>query len=306
MRRIRTALLALVIVPAVSSLTIADTQPNPYLSVVERNPFGLKDPPPPPPETPPQPVVPLAKVALTGIITTFGPPRVFVEITEQEPGKPANVKKPILREGEREGSVEILSIDVANNSIRIRNGSVETNITFEVAKATSGAGPGAATIVPSMSTAAAQMAHPGGAAGAGSPTIISPGGASAPGRAGTGVSLFGGASPAVPSPTSNPGYSPTAYASVGNSGSAYSPASSLGNNLSAGVSTYGAGAGISRPLRTDSNYQPPMTSEQSHTTLRAATESVRRPGFVPPPVPPMPGEQAPPPVPGGTQPGAIH
>jgi len=74
----------------------------------------------------PAPVVPLAKVVLTGLTTMFGRPIAMVEITEQEAGKTPNVKKPIMRIGEKEGPVELLSIDIANNLIRIKNGPVET------------------------------------------------------------------------------------------------------------------------------------------------------------------------------------
>src|SRR5215212_2083017 len=85
-----------------------DAKQNPYLSIVDRNPFGLKDPPPPPDPTPVAPIVPPAKVILTGITSLFGPSskRALIEITDQEPGKPATVRRPILREGERDGSVE--------------------------------------------------------------------------------------------------------------------------------------------------------------------------------------------------------
>ena len=42
MRRPKSIALALALVASVSSFCLADTQPNPYLSVVDRNPFGLK------------------------------------------------------------------------------------------------------------------------------------------------------------------------------------------------------------------------------------------------------------------------
>src|SRR5437763_5237458 len=80
----------------------AEAKSNPYLTIVDRNPFGLKPPPPPADPTPPAPVVPPAKVILTGITSLFGPSnkRALLEITEQEPGKPPETKKPILKEGE--------------------------------------------------------------------------------------------------------------------------------------------------------------------------------------------------------------
>jgi len=83
-----------------------EAQNNPYQAIVERNPFGLKPPPPPPDPTPVAPVTPPGKVILTGITSMFGPThRALLEITEQEAGKGATTRKPILREGERDGAV---------------------------------------------------------------------------------------------------------------------------------------------------------------------------------------------------------
>src|SRR3954462_2303284 len=108
---------------ALADRASAEAKANPYLSIVDRNPFGLKPPPPPPDPTPVVPLVPPAKVVLTGITSLFGPTskRALLEITEQEPGKPANVRKPILREGERDGAVEVLSIDLEKNLVHIKN-----------------------------------------------------------------------------------------------------------------------------------------------------------------------------------------
>jgi len=62
--------------------------------------------------------------------------RVLLEITEQEAGKAPVVHKPILREGEREGSIEVVSIDIEKGLVKIRNAGNETNITFEAPKIT--------------------------------------------------------------------------------------------------------------------------------------------------------------------------
>jgi len=80
------------------------------------------------------PMVPLGKVVLTGITSLGGSPRALLEITEQEAGKPGATRRPGLREGERDGSVEVLSIDSERALVRIRNAGVETNISFEVPK----------------------------------------------------------------------------------------------------------------------------------------------------------------------------
>ncbi|HUR44902.1 MAG TPA: hypothetical protein VMZ27_03420 [Candidatus Saccharimonadales bacterium] len=166
----------------------SEAKQNPYLTIVDRNPFGLKPPPPPPDPTPVQPVVPPAKVVLTGITSLFGPTskRALLEITEQEPGKPANVVKPILREGDRVGSVEVVSIDLDKNLVRIKNGGQESDLKFadpstQTAKAT----PGVQT--PPIPT---PLPHPGAPQAANGPTIISPGSADNSSR-GSSVAMYG-------------------------------------------------------------------------------------------------------------------
>src|SRR3954469_21768014 len=147
----------------------SDAKPNPYLSIVDRNPFGLKDPPPPPDPTPVAPIVPPAKVILTGITSIFGASskRALLEITEQEPGKPASVRKPILREGERDGSVEMVSIDLEKNIVHIRNGGQEFDLKFEDPSKSMSVAAHPASIPPPLTP-------PPTGASSGSPTIISP------------------------------------------------------------------------------------------------------------------------------------
>jgi len=199
----------------VSSLW-ADARPNPYSSIADRNPFGIKPPPPPPVVTPPEVVAPQAKVVLTGVTSMFGPPRALLEITESEPGKGPVVSKRILREGDRDGSIEVLAIDVGNTSVRIRNGTVETNIVFAEAK-TGPTGPGTpgafptppGTFVPPTPPNPLGALHQPGAPNPGAnPYIISPGGNSA-GRSGSGVTLTGAAIPGAP--TTPAGTTPGAY-----------------------------------------------------------------------------------------------
>ena len=201
-KRLVFASMALTCVGATASLW-ADARPNPYFSIVERNPFGIKPPPPLPPPDQPQAAAPLAKVVLTGVTSMFGPPRALLEITESEPGKGPTVNKRILREGDRDGSIEILAIDVANTSVRIKNGPVETNLVFEVAKAGPGTPGGFPTPpphqfvppIPGSPMGAINPNSPGAPNTGASPYIVSPGGG---GRAGSGVTLTGATSPATP------------------------------------------------------------------------------------------------------------
>lgn len=207
---------------------------NPYATIVDRNPFALKPPPPPPP--PPEqtaPPVPMAKVTLTGLLSTFGEPRVLLEIIEDGgKGAAATAKKPILREGEREGSVEILSIDVVKNTVLLRNSGVETNITFTVAKSgPAPGGPGVPGAPPAFTPPPINVPQPQNPQASASPTVISPGGGN---QGGGGVTLMGN-----------------------NAGSAAVP-SALGTTADGGMRTI-----PSRPLRTEHAGMPPMTKEQS-------------------------------------------
>ena len=131
---ISNACLAAALLATASLPVAADVKPNPYESIVERNPFGLKPPlPPAPPEDPSAktPPAPPATVELTGITSILSSKCALFEIVPG-PGKP--MIKPILKEGERIESVEVVSINVEKNEVTIKNGSLVTNLTFKVAK----------------------------------------------------------------------------------------------------------------------------------------------------------------------------
>lgn len=118
-----------------------EVKSNPYEGIVERNPFGLKPPPPPPdPSTnaPPPPATPPAQVEVTGFLSVLSSKKVLLEVIPA-PGKP--MLKPVLSEGERIESVEVLAINVEKNEVTIKNGNAVTNLTFKVAKSTGPAAP---------------------------------------------------------------------------------------------------------------------------------------------------------------------
>ena len=126
----------------------ADTKSSPYDAIVERNPFGLKPPPPPPDPTtnaPPPAPVPTAQVEVTGFLSVFSRNKVLLEVIPA-PGKP--MLKPVLSEGERIESVEVMAINVEKNEVTIKNGSTITNLTFKVAKSTPSAAPPVPGVVP--------------------------------------------------------------------------------------------------------------------------------------------------------------
>lgn len=152
MKRCKSAPIWLVVTAAVvaggTGDVWGDTKVNPYEAIIERNPFGLKPPPPPaPPEDPSTkaPPAPPATVEVTGITSILSSKRALLEIVPG-PGKP--MIKPILSEGERVDSIEVVSINVEKNEVVVKNGGVITNLTFKIAKSTPASAPGTPGAVP--------------------------------------------------------------------------------------------------------------------------------------------------------------
>jgi len=232
----------------------------------------------------------MAKVTLTGIVSSFGEPRALLEVIEDGgKGGAGTPKRPILREGERVGPVEVLSIDIVKNTVRLRNSGVETNVTFpEIAKS-SGPVPGGPgmpgtppTFTPPPQMNVPQPHNP----QASAPTIISPNGA-APS---SGVTLMG-------------------------NNAAVNPSTTAGLPGALGTSDGGMRTIPSRPLRTENAANPgnlpPMTKEQADllmevnrlrggppappTSLTPMFQDEQNPN---PRLPSYP-RGAPPPVPGG-------
>lgn len=252
----------------------ADAKPNPYLSIVDRNPFGLKDPPPLVAPEPEKPATPPAKVILTGITSLFGPTskRCFLEITEQEPGKQASILRPILREGEQSGSVEVISIDIEKNMVRIKNSGQELDLKFE-----DPAKMAAAQRLPGVPAPQPLAYNP---AAMGSPTIISPASADNSTR-NSSVSMFG-------------------------SDSTGAPTASTGNNM-AGIPTTGIPLG-GRSLRTGVAQGAMVDPAAQYARDLIKAKELENRGIIPPPTLPLPDDpahnpkaQPPPslPVPGG-------
>jgi hypothetical protein len=237
--RIAACLSGTLLAAALGASAFGTESVNPYLSIVERNPFGLKPPPPPPDPNAAADAKAATKVILTGITTLFGPDskRALLEIEEPpaEKGQKGTTSKPILGEGQRFGPVEIVSIDIDKNIVKIRNNDVESDLTFEKPKPSTGAAPAAGGPpgrVPSplgqpagiaAASAAAASAPNSGA------TVISKNSGMASGN--SGVVLYGGQPPAI---------TPTA-----------APVTTAGSASLASASTHPGLMNTFRPLRTD-------------------------------------------------------
>jgi hypothetical protein len=93
---------------------------NPFLGIVVRNVFGLKDPPPPPrPEDnrPPPP-----KILLNGFATALGKAQVLFEVeTPPKPPQPGGKTYFMLGVGEIQDEIEVIEISEEERKATFRN-----------------------------------------------------------------------------------------------------------------------------------------------------------------------------------------
>ena len=102
---------------------------NPYQSIVERNPFGLRAiPAPTAPAMPTPPATPLPEIKLTGVTTLLGRSKALFQYEDKQTKK-VEFPSP-LSEGQTYKTLTVLHIDVANARVRIRNGDKESTLDF--------------------------------------------------------------------------------------------------------------------------------------------------------------------------------
>jgi hypothetical protein len=100
---------------------LALTTDNPYSAIANRNAFALK-PPVVITNTTTTPEAAPAGIELQGIHTILGKPQVFLKIKQPpRPPKPAEDLSVVLEAGEREGEVQVISIDAAAGIVRLEN-----------------------------------------------------------------------------------------------------------------------------------------------------------------------------------------
>ena len=93
--------------------------------IIDRNPFGLRPPPPVPPQAK-APAPPRDEILLTGI-TSIGKRRAYF-MSLAGPGHTPHYFS--MAVGERNGDLEVLSIDPGAKVVRVRNAGVEIGMTF--------------------------------------------------------------------------------------------------------------------------------------------------------------------------------
>lgn len=119
-------ILASLLLAVVARAVTKDLGDSPYKVIVERNAFDLKPPPPIIVDTNPPPAPP-SNLKLTGISSITAVPQLMLIVTEPG-GKQVNK---MLKEGDRDGAIEVVSIDVKAGSAKVRNAGTEQTMSFE-------------------------------------------------------------------------------------------------------------------------------------------------------------------------------
>jgi hypothetical protein len=145
-----------------------------YRSIVDRNPFGLKDPvvqTNTPTDTLESQRV---KVNLTGITRIGNTKQVHLMIPPDGKNPPRYLS---LAENDKDGAIEVLEINVEKETVRIRNAGSEANLNFlnDGLKTAAVAAPAVPGATPGKPMAMAPGGAPPGGAGSG-PTIVNRGG----------------------------------------------------------------------------------------------------------------------------------
>ncbi len=195
-----------------SFAAFAEVKENPYQIIIERNPFQLRAiPPPPEPKKEEAPPVPPPDIKLTGITTLLGTPRVMLQVEDKQAKDPSKkFSFPIIAEGDSDpgSGIAVVSIDVDNMRVRIKNGEAETTLDFKNNGIKAGGGavasavphPGVAPLAPAPFGIPQPQPGQGGIGAnnntAGRSAIVS--GGAQPTMAPNGIPNFGGSVPARP------------------------------------------------------------------------------------------------------------
>jgi hypothetical protein len=94
---------------------------NPFQKIVDRNVFGLKDPPPPPSTEPPK--APMPKITFTGIITFGGKKRALLKTPPPlpKPGEqPKGEQYYTVELGGQDREMEVLAIDEKAGTVKVK------------------------------------------------------------------------------------------------------------------------------------------------------------------------------------------
>ena len=112
----------------------SDSAGGPYRGIVARNVFDIKPAPPPvDPASIKPPAPPPPNIRLNGIMDILGRRQVLMKV--QLPAKPPAAAKEeayVLSEGQREGEIEVLEINIKAGTVKINNYGTITNLSLEL------------------------------------------------------------------------------------------------------------------------------------------------------------------------------
>lgn len=108
----------------------AGAAPNPYAPIADRNAFGLVASVQEPVFQPPPVEKPRPTVRLSGIATVLPKPIALLEVSDAT-GKPMCLT---LSEGDQNGGVELLSVDIHRNCVTIQQGAAVSHLTLAAKK----------------------------------------------------------------------------------------------------------------------------------------------------------------------------
>src|SRR5690242_6956477 len=95
---------------------MASSPVHPYSGIVQSNVFRLRSPPI---DRVAEPSPPLPKITLEGITTIFGDKRALFKVTySRNPAQAGKEQAFIIREGERDGPIEVLEMDETLGRVR--------------------------------------------------------------------------------------------------------------------------------------------------------------------------------------------
>lgn len=106
-----------------------DVQMASYQQINERNAFSLKPMPPPGPDPSTLVATQQVNITFTGITSFQGVKKAYFRLPDGT--KPGAFVYPTIREGERDGALEVLSINEKAGSVTIKNAGAPMTLTFD-------------------------------------------------------------------------------------------------------------------------------------------------------------------------------
>jgi hypothetical protein len=112
---------------------VSDSSGGPYHGIVARNVFDIHPPVPHDPALDKPPTPPPPNIRLQGITDILHRKQVIFKVQlPSKPPAPAKEESYILTEGQREGEIEVLEIDVKAGTVKMNDYGVITNLSIEL------------------------------------------------------------------------------------------------------------------------------------------------------------------------------